>query len=1485
MKRKLLFAILMIASVLGLRAQTDVTATYLTNADFSSTTGWTEYVSGSFKDYGNGLIGTYGVRTNEGQGVSTVDDTHLSTEYCFGFECRWSSSYSSFYQETTSLPIGHYELTFDVENTNSKTSSASYNNLFYVQVGNTKHTDSSTEWMRGKSSWTTHTISFDITAASTATISLGYGTGSNNIGSTNTPTIHVSHLKLTWSDPLQAAKDALSAEIAKAQLCDAKEGLASAIATAQNVLNTATTQAELEQALADLQAADKDAVLRYENGLADASATNGMLTEFVVNGTFDNAGNVSGWSTTGGFQNQTTATNQGGDFTVPFFENWNPSAKVNKMYQTINNIPNGTYKLKIAAFVNTLDSSTQYVFANSDKAYLTTGDPTFYEVWTVVTNNTIEIGLEQTTATANWMGIDNVSLTYYGAGDVINAAQAGSHKTDWEEALANAQAALANTDYANVTGSEKTALQTEVAKAEPTTAQGYDDAKAALNTATAYFTAAKASYDEYVSAKADAEALNATGVTAPTTAAEAETAAQTLKVNQYNKVVATYNRDVTSAYVGTWTRNQMDEIGGQHWSGDDRQYFDAWKPSGNSTATQTLSLPAGEYVLKVAGRGQANVTTVTMTAASKTVTFTSKGDTGLGIDESGAANFDASGTYANNNAGRGWEWRFIPLSLSETTDVEVTLSIVRASASWASFTDFAVLKVSTDATAADYSALNAAISAADGKTLGFEAGEYAPYTNVAAQKALAAAKAIDQTVANDHQVVVNATSDLNSATWTANSAWTQPIYNGMYATNIDGQNYPEGWARTNAWGAMQSGLSGDFATAYYNQPGSLVYGSTDYYSMPLPANQAFKLTFSYRSHENNSNYQLVVRVSNNGTDLIAPKFDGNGSTSEWKTDYAYFTTGAAGNYVIALENGGNTWMTNISLEKIASTADDLNGDGKIDEDDAFIADLKYKVGDLDRDGDADGDDLLTLVSVLTGKDVDYNANAADVNRNGEITIADVTTLVNGFSDSSLLPTVDDTDKYVKINATVYAEQKASENASDANYMINSAVNSLTNQPVSGSFDAKNYVTTLKIGVNLSNVKSVSVYAKGMEYIAGLMDVTVAGNATPIYTYSAGDQPSPYVKYSDETVASGYNKNMNSDVVTVTGDNAGTYTAYLLPVELSNGVTVTVRDSNGKFYSQDFTNLTIGAENNLTFTATTATNNWMATIPGNVNFSMLSTPGSHNSATSNCSSAAKCQSETIAQQLANGVRAFDIRPGYTYSSPITVDNLYIYHGMVNTNVLYKDAIAAMVEFLQAHPTEAISVIMVKEDGTPLLSSWTDYTTEMCNAISQIHNQYTDYLKLLDHSYYTLDDFRGKIFFGYRNAWDLHKTVRVTNWPDHDSVTNYGVGVGGLCSASVEDAYNTSGDSKKTVVNALLDLASANTDRSRFHYTFTSVANSITSQANVQNPAAATYINGLTGPTGYVYADFMGSSSYSGQTLLKAVIEQNYKYVNKGRSRCE
>ena len=489
-----------------------------------------------------------------------------------------------------------------------------------------------------------------------------------------------------------------------------------------------------------------------------------------------------------------------------------------------------------------------------------------------------------------------------------------------------------------------------------------------------------------------------------------------------------------------------------------------------------------------------------------------------------------------------------------------------------------------------------------------------------------------------------------------------------------------------------------------------------------------------------------------------------------------------------------------------------------------------------------------------------------------------------------------------VSTMIYTEQKYSENVEGGimgPYMA--AVATTTGGGANASFTFGHVCSV--IDVNLSSFNGGTVESVALCSNTG---VSLTGRIS----YDA-DTKKATVSTKEEGT---YFSTLQSDVVVVSDINQDTPVVrfYVLPVKQTSGFTITVRTTDGNYYTKkssgevgksdpDVNYLasvdgTTGAvckpyykKYNFGTTANAKTNRWMAMIPGSTYFSMLSTPGSHDSATSSVTSytsSSKCQSETIAQQLENGVRAFDLRPTYMYTETITKDNLYIFHGQVNTNVLYKDAIKDMVEFLKANPTETISVIMVKENGKPTitLQTWTDYTNEMCAAIDEIHTQYTDNIKLLDHSYYTLNDYRGKIFFGYRNAWDLHKTVRVTNWADNASVKDYSVGVGSTCTASIEDEYNKNGDNKKTVVNALLDMASANTNHTRFHYTFTSCANSPSSYASVQNPAAATHIGTLTGPTGYVYGDFMGSSSYSGSTLLKAIVAQNLKYVYKNRSRC-
>ena len=229
--------------------------------------GWDKVTSAQFFDLGMGLIGTYQVRGEHP--VATVDETHLATEFAAGLECRWSTNYAAFTQTTAELPAGAYKLTFDVENTNATTTKANYENRFNVTVGETTYADESTEWMDGKSAWTTHTIAFTLTEASPITISLGYGTGSNNFGVGNTPALFVSHLNLDYEAvsaldlaliELKAAIDAAKAKLASYPVGDvyftypASEisGLAFLIGIAEGTYNAAESVEAVKEATKNL---------------------------------------------------------------------------------------------------------------------------------------------------------------------------------------------------------------------------------------------------------------------------------------------------------------------------------------------------------------------------------------------------------------------------------------------------------------------------------------------------------------------------------------------------------------------------------------------------------------------------------------------------------------------------------------------------------------------------------------------------------------------------------------------------------------------------------------------------------------------------------------------------------------------------------------------------------------------------------------------------------------------------------------------------------------------------------------------------------------------------------------------------------------------------------------------------------------------------------------------------------------------------------
>lgn len=74
---------------------------------------------------------------------------------------------------------------------------------------------------------------------------------------------------------------------------------------------------------------------------------------------------------------------------------------------------NGKYTVKIAAF-RSGGTGNVYVFANDGQTLVETDNGVYYEATGTVLDGTLTFGLKSVDGGCNWMGLDNVSLTYMG---------------------------------------------------------------------------------------------------------------------------------------------------------------------------------------------------------------------------------------------------------------------------------------------------------------------------------------------------------------------------------------------------------------------------------------------------------------------------------------------------------------------------------------------------------------------------------------------------------------------------------------------------------------------------------------------------------------------------------------------------------------------------------------------------------------------------------------------------------------------------------------------------------------------------------------------------------------------------------------------------------------------------------------------------------------------------------------------------------------
>ncbi len=298
-------------------------------------------------------------------------------------------------------------------------------------------------------------------------------------------------------------------------------------------------------------------------------------------------------------------------------------------------------------------------------------------------SNIIKVGIvNNDTETDRWTIFRNFTLHYYGT-----EVDLTPYQNAWAEAVAAAEQAI--TDNPNVTGEELTAVNTAKADTPEETIDSYTEKTNALVEATQTFKAAAAAYNAYVAEKAIAEKIGVTVGEAPTTAAEAAAKVNELKVAEFNYVNEEYLYDYSPVIgdFGTWTGTATvgvnkepatpNYLTTEHWSGQTHAYYEQASNGWGSTAwtvqyQKTAKLPAGDYMLKVAARSSVDVTsTVSCSATDFVVALPNVGAATKGIDKSGNANFD-EGDFANNGNGFGWEWRFLPFTLTEETEVTMT---------------------------------------------------------------------------------------------------------------------------------------------------------------------------------------------------------------------------------------------------------------------------------------------------------------------------------------------------------------------------------------------------------------------------------------------------------------------------------------------------------------------------------------------------------------------------------------------------------------------------------------------------------------------------------------------------------------------------------------------------------------------------------------------------------------------------------------------
>ena len=401
---------------------------------------------------------------------------------------------------------------------------------------------------------------------------------------------------------------------------------------------------------------------------ADATPFPLDVTGMLANPSFEAGAGGTSWSSYS-YNGWTVASNgseikaDGGSFTTVYgdkldglrvFNAWDNSATTDKsLSQQVNGLPAGRYRLQVTV---TGSAGKQFaLFAGDSVRQVTVADANAVQTETLyfskATDEPIALGLRSTV----FYKADNFRLAYLGK-------DASQSRDEYEQALALAQQVYGRAvDLGDLTSTEKQALAEAIAATPEATLAGYQEAATRLLQA-----------------------------------------AQALVQAEYVQIGKQYGAEME---LGAWTNNNVTTNQGQHWDGTSSSTYyeqkEGWSnQSWSMSMRQTITLPAGKYVLRATGRHAMGDMDMALTVSAQGQTLASvadfpSGDTGMGVNLEGKASFlatDGAG-FANKGNGYGWQWRYLPFELKQETPVTVAVEGAgREPHLWMSVSNFALLR-------------------------------------------------------------------------------------------------------------------------------------------------------------------------------------------------------------------------------------------------------------------------------------------------------------------------------------------------------------------------------------------------------------------------------------------------------------------------------------------------------------------------------------------------------------------------------------------------------------------------------------------------------------------------------------------------------------------------------------------------------------------------------------------------------------------------